>query len=64
MNCFYCEDVKVKVVDSKEYKGRIYRRRKCPKCGAEFFTEEKTCTKEEFNKARNAYDTKHKDSWY
>jgi transcriptional repressor NrdR len=40
MHCIYCEDANTKVVDSRESKGKIRRRRECKECGERFTTYE------------------------
>jgi len=41
MKCIYCEDGKTKVVDSRESKGKVRRRRECGKCNKRFTTYER-----------------------
>ena len=40
MQCPICEDVRTKVIDSREKHHMIYRRRRCPECDYRFTTYE------------------------
>jgi hypothetical protein len=40
MECLNCECEKTGVLNTIKYAGTIYRERKCPACGAKFWTEE------------------------
>ena len=62
MFCRYC-DVKTLVVDVKEYSGRLYRKRRCPKCGSTFYTEEECCERTRYRLARNKYDKNRREDW-
>lgn len=60
MECIYCSNKKSKVIDKRNSKKEIRRRRECLKCGKRFTTYEKPCYQEIYvikkNKTREKFN--------
>jgi transcriptional regulator NrdR family protein len=59
MKCKFCKS-KLYVNNTREYEGKLYRKRICPKCDGVYFTEEHECSRNLYLMATN-YDKKMRD---
>ena len=59
MKCKFCK-TRLQVKNCREYQGKIYRRRYCPNCNSDYYTEETECERKLYLDAVN-YEKKMRD---